>query len=773
MRAYNYSISVETNSVDLEHFYHAKLIENGHPIADIQLAAHSPRLTANDWARVRSLTKIEPSGDDRTVCGEASTAIGLFSADDAGHILVQAQRTTIRDRGVFLPSYHYVLLPPGFLAECGGNWIELAAMSFGNISQPTFPQRSVIPPIRIDARPSNDLTSYIAESQQIVGGTVPSLVQAIADSDVLYIANAPADVAARLRFLQGLTALLPAGDTPTFVTHCEPDVHPEVRICFTLEGNGEPVYEWGTPPSFKIVRGSYAAWVYDQMPQPETILRIQSAISAITRGVFAQTDRRHAYDLTAAFSRILQCNENRVAPNVDDLWLIVETAPIPPALRTSFFAMLSQVMDKREPANVIRWYVANNQVDRIGALLATSPSLAQGVFKRLANQSKAVVEVIAGFELSSPPTAVADEVYLKAFDNLALEVQKPLLAILMPRFSTLTLATQMRLIHALIDHKRVETIGEALPLMRFSRPSETLQEVLRAAQYGALILGGLPNLRDTLQTVWLSKLRGYSPDDIFPLIVALRARPELAVETRTFETACFFLEWMGTVPADTLAILEQMTDPGVYLSQLSDYLAGLTKPLPLLTDQFQQATQNWLSHDRALVADTCIELADLITTDFYLKDAADQTVLSVTPAQMTHWLSQVAKSVMPDEVTPLPPLERFFQETWPSDLPVVLEVLKTFKTSLDTLRIKRVDTRMARLELLSRIEAAEPGESIGLVLYYVYQLGEVLSAANLRPVRKPGDIELLNEGKFEKAFANRAELVDILRWTAGKLRSTK
>jgi hypothetical protein len=759
--------------VELEHFYHAKLIEHGHPVADIQLAAHSPRITPNDWARIRTLTKIEPFGDERTIAGEESTAIGLFDGGESGYILVQAQRSPIRDRGVFLPSYHYVILPPPLIVDCGIDWVGWIKLIFGTLPHPTFPQRTTIPPIKIDVRPMADPAIYLNDLQRLTGSTAPTLMQAIADSGALYVIGAPTDLGSRLRFVQGLLTFFPAAEPPTFVTHYDSVARPDVKIYFSATGEGSPVYEWGKSSTFKMLRGGYAAWVYEQMKQPAMIVHVQNAIGTVTRPVFATADRRRAYDLTAAFSRVMQASESRQTPNVDDLWFIIENAPLPPAQRSNFAGMLNQVMDKRDPNNMIRWYFANNQPDRVGMTLASSPTLLDGVFKRLANQPKAALDVVLGFMGANPTPAAAEDMYLKAFDLLSGETQKTLLASLLPNFKGLSLAVQLRVIRVLAEQKRMDTIKDLLPALQQPRQNETAKDVARAAQYCATALDGFNGLRDTIQTVWLAKLRNFTPDEIHALIAPLRSRPELTLEARTFETACFFVEWMGSNPADTLSILEQLSDPGVYLSQLNDYLGGLTKPAQMLTEQFNQVSKNWLSHERETLANACAEIADLITTDFYLKETSDLASFAVAPASMVNWLSQTAKSVMPANVNPLPPVDRFFSETWPADLPLVLEVLKAIKDSLMGLRISSVDSRMARVELLGRVEAAGPGEQIGLVLYYVHRLGETLVAANARPTRKPNEIKQLSEGKGEKLFTTRAELVDILRWTAGKLRLTK
>lgn len=186
-------------------------------------------------------------------------------------LLVQSQST-----GAGQSVLHFVVMPPEVLRAIGGNLHTLSVVL--EPQMPVFAEFSdTLPLLELpDSGPSTsdtqidnilDLMTFTKNKMQTMERVLGAIVQGVQ----LVITNAPADVSQRIKFVEGLLALLPssARHGVTFATHSEADSALDVQIRFVTGETASPetlIYDWKTAnASGKEFEDDYSHFIISQL----------------------------------------------------------------------------------------------------------------------------------------------------------------------------------------------------------------------------------------------------------------------------------------------------------------------------------------------------------------------------------------------------------------------------------------------------------------------------------------------------------------------------
>jgi hypothetical protein len=231
-----------SSSYALEHFYYGQLFYQGRPQGELRLLASSPGVTPEQVEEALNASRIPP------MPGVPTGSWALTRGKALPLLLAQAQ---IGSKGQSMR--HVILTPPEALRVLGGNLTMLSTLI--ETAMPTYEQvGNTIPPIPFAPSPPDRATQQTA-LLALLDATrdrlehVEALLSALIQGVQIIVRGAPNVLQTRIRFVEGLLALLPppARFGLTFATHTLPSTRIEAQIRFYTD---EPlpqnalIYDW-------------------------------------------------------------------------------------------------------------------------------------------------------------------------------------------------------------------------------------------------------------------------------------------------------------------------------------------------------------------------------------------------------------------------------------------------------------------------------------------------------------------------------------------------
>jgi hypothetical protein len=276
----------------LEHFYYGQLIVGGKPQGEQQLLACTSGITGAHVTEALQEARIPPHPDTP----EGSWA--LVRGKTIPFFLVQAQ---LVDGGQ--PMRHYFLPPVDVLRSLGGNLTALRSLVQAKL--PTFEKAGELLPFA--TLPQKGIPSAEQQTEALLSlmsaardrpNVIEALLAALVQNVVIIIKDAPPNLAARVRFVEGLMALLPppARYGVTFATHTTAAVSLDAQIRFFNEDEPPPnalVYHWGASDvEGNKVKDEYSRFIKSQL-WLDTSLVIQqtNALTAVAAWRIRQGDK--------------------------------------------------------------------------------------------------------------------------------------------------------------------------------------------------------------------------------------------------------------------------------------------------------------------------------------------------------------------------------------------------------------------------------------------------------------------------------------------------
>lgn len=225
----------------LEHFYHGQLVVDGKPDPERVLIGASSGLNPELVQAALDIAQLPP-----ILVGDSASWALVRGSKRIPFLLVQSQIGTLGQHIA-----HYVIIPSEVLRAVAGNIIALSRLI--EREMPLFTQTGYRPkPLAIeqpDPETSEQQVEAILDLMTALQNKLDSmerLLAALVQGKQIIIQGAPPRIDERVRFLQGLLALLPMSVrfAVTFSTYSTPTANLDVQVCFF---NDE------TPPAESLV----------------------------------------------------------------------------------------------------------------------------------------------------------------------------------------------------------------------------------------------------------------------------------------------------------------------------------------------------------------------------------------------------------------------------------------------------------------------------------------------------------------------------------------
>ncbi len=250
--------------VALEHFYYGQLVHHGAPKGEERVLARSKGVSDESIAIAQGLYRQVVLQD------EARASWSLLRGNrDMPFLLFHAQQGEAGNT-----TQHVIILPSDVPRALQGNVGAYLALIPDKL--PTFQMIADVMPVTFDvpeafgtAEQSNYLLDLMTYTRNKTRNIEP-LLSAIIHGRTLAVINAPADVTARLGFIQGLLMLLPSSTrfSVTFSLYTPASEMPNVQVAF-VEGNvGDPkatLYDWETGKASNEMENDYSRFIISQL----------------------------------------------------------------------------------------------------------------------------------------------------------------------------------------------------------------------------------------------------------------------------------------------------------------------------------------------------------------------------------------------------------------------------------------------------------------------------------------------------------------------------
>lgn len=226
----------------LAHFYYGKLVHHGAPTGEPRILARSSQITDEHVKTLLESANLEPAPEHPDLAwGIVRTGPGMFMMIHAG-MGSAGQRTQ-----------HAVVLPVAAARSLAGDFTRLLKVVQAPI--PTFEMLGdEMAPIKLpdDAPRSHDeqiddlleLMTYCRNNSRNIEALLATIVQGAP----LIVRNAPPDVEARTRFVQGLLTMLPSstrfGVTFTTFTDGTPPVNTQITFNESHATEAATIFDW-------------------------------------------------------------------------------------------------------------------------------------------------------------------------------------------------------------------------------------------------------------------------------------------------------------------------------------------------------------------------------------------------------------------------------------------------------------------------------------------------------------------------------------------------
>lgn len=245
----------------LEHFYYGQLIHHGVPIGDARVLARSKGVS-DEQVQI-ALQVAQPPGAPNA----PQLVWGVVRGNrETPYVLVHAQTGA----GGY-SQWHYILLTGDVPRALQGHirgylpLIEMQMPVFEMLGDTLAPLVISFDPQPIDQQ-ADDLLELMNLTLNITRNLEP-LINAVVTGHTLVVANAPADPAARTRFVQGLLTLLPSS-TRFGVTFLLDSPNPEsALITFSNSHVSEAAvrYDWISGDTSQAVENDYGPFITSQL----------------------------------------------------------------------------------------------------------------------------------------------------------------------------------------------------------------------------------------------------------------------------------------------------------------------------------------------------------------------------------------------------------------------------------------------------------------------------------------------------------------------------
>ncbi|MDL1900032.1 hypothetical protein FBR02_04600 [Anaerolineae bacterium CFX9] len=227
----------------LEHFYHGQVLSGGRLQGDLHLLAQSPGVRPEHVFESMRLARVP------ALPGAIYGTWSLVRGETVPFIMVQ---TVMGNGGQ--PMRHFILLPVDVLRALGGNLQALRTLILGQFpffsttghTLPLLGMPQISPP-SAEAQEESMLALMTAtrDRMEIIEALLAALIQGVP----IIVQHAPEDIDQRIRFIEGILALLPAPARfgVTFTTFSTPQTQIDAQIRFYTEDpppDGALIYNW-------------------------------------------------------------------------------------------------------------------------------------------------------------------------------------------------------------------------------------------------------------------------------------------------------------------------------------------------------------------------------------------------------------------------------------------------------------------------------------------------------------------------------------------------
>lgn len=346
-------------SYTLEHFYHGQVTSGGRGQGELRLLAASAEISADLVNEAISAARVPPDA------GSTLGAWALVRGSPTPFFLVQSILSSSGQ-----PLRHFVVVPIEVLRVLGGNLSALHVLlqtempaydSINNTLAPITLSTAAVPTPEAQAEAMLALLDTTRDRFDAVDALLAALVQGV----VIYVHHAPDEVSRRVRFVEGLLALLPppARFGVTFTTHCTPQTALDAQIRFSTD---DPVpdnvllFDWATAKvSGMRVEDEYSRYIksllrldIDQVIE-QTAALTPVAGWRIRRGDDLSTALRYASHRLKIDSGLLN---NQPIEVEDAARILIEDPTLTPDLRAAYIRHLlafAMALDDLEQADLL------------------------------------------------------------------------------------------------------------------------------------------------------------------------------------------------------------------------------------------------------------------------------------------------------------------------------------------------------------------------------------------------------------------------------------
>lgn len=279
-------------SYSLEHFYFGQLVHHGKAVGEPRLLAKSPGVTDEQIEGAVQSVPLPP------LPGVPNGAWAVTRGRNITPLMVQAEQGAA---GQLMR--HYIITPPEVLRALSGNLRAMQTLIEAQL--PVYETLGdALSPLELldsganttDEQIDNilDLMTFTKNNMK----TLTALLSAIVQGVQLVVRGAPAELAPRVKFIEGLLALLPPSTRfgVTFATHTLGDMQLDVQIRF-VEGEGKltstVIYDWKVGKiSGEIVDDEYSQFIISQLRlDAELVVQRTQALTAVAGWRVRQGDR--------------------------------------------------------------------------------------------------------------------------------------------------------------------------------------------------------------------------------------------------------------------------------------------------------------------------------------------------------------------------------------------------------------------------------------------------------------------------------------------------
>jgi hypothetical protein len=274
----------------LEHFYYGQLVHGGKPEGDPRLLAKSAGIT--DETVMAAIEQVNlpplPNGSWAVIRGKFIPAL-----------MVQSQRGRAGQT-----VSHYIVMPPEVLRAMSGNLRAMQVLIESEL--PVYEQLSadILLPVELPQAGAisaevqiDDILDLMTVTKNNLQ-TIEALLSAIVQGVQLVIINAPTTLSQRIRFIEGVLALLPPSTRfgVTFTTHSLSTKPVDAQIRFwgdSTPPDGTLVYNWDTASlSGRQLEDEYSHFIISQLRlDAELVIQQTQALTSIAAWRLKRGDR--------------------------------------------------------------------------------------------------------------------------------------------------------------------------------------------------------------------------------------------------------------------------------------------------------------------------------------------------------------------------------------------------------------------------------------------------------------------------------------------------